>query len=122
MRVWHGGYRRHLEIDYDSASRRHALPPFAGDRLGPVAGADGDLDRHQRAGPRTRFELATTAGSAIGTSTFLVIGAFGLAPVLAVIAPWYDVLRWLGAAYLVYLGVKQFRAAPAAAQAPRRRP
>ena len=64
----------------------------------------------------TRFGLATTAGSAIGTSTFLVIGAFGLAPVLALIAQWYDVLRWLGAAYLVYLGVKQFRAA---SQAPR---
>ena len=27
----------------------------------------------------TRFGLATTAGSAIGTSTFLVIGAFGKA-------------------------------------------
>ena len=67
----------------------------------------------------TRFGLATTAGSAIGTSTFLVIGAFGLAPLLALIAPWYDVLGWLGAAYLVYLGVKQFRAAPAASQAPR---
>ena len=48
-----------------------------------------------------------------------MIWAFGLAPVLALIAPWYDVLRWLGAAYLVYLGVKQFRAAPAASQVPR---
>jgi len=48
-----------------------------------------------------------------------VIGAFGLAPALALIAPWHDILRWLGAAYLVYLGVKQFRAAPTASQAPR---
>ena len=37
----------------------------------------------------TRFGLATTASLAIDTSTFLVIGAFGLAPVLAVISPWY---------------------------------
>ena len=50
----------------------------------------------------TRFGLATAASSAIGTSTILVIGAFGLASVLALTASWYDVMRWLGAAFLVY--------------------
>ena len=65
----------------------------------------------------TRFELATAAGSAIGTSTILVIGAFGLASVLALTASWYDVLRWLGAAFLVYFRVKQFGAAPVVSQA-----
>ena len=37
----------------------------------------------------------------------------------ALIAPWHDVLRWLGAAYLINLGVKKFCAARTASQAPR---
>lgn len=52
--------------------------------------------------------LGTLAGNAI----LLAVGGFGMAWVLAVLADWFDLLRWAGAAYLVYLGIKQWLAKP----------
>lgn len=62
----------------------------------------------------TRFGLATTFGASLGNAVLVVAGAAGLAPILGLLTDWFDVLRWLGAAYLVYLGVMQWRAPPVA--------
>ena len=49
-----------------------------------------------------------------GTSSALVIQLaliiFGLTETMQVLAQWFDRLRWLGVAYLVYLGLRQWLA------------
>ena len=55
--------------------------------------------------------LATVAGETLGIAVQLVIAAAGLSSLLNVVAEAFDWLRWAGAAYLVYLGIKQWRSA-----------
>ncbi len=51
--------------------------------------------------------LLTVAGGISGV-VLLVIGAtLGMSTVMALMANWFDVLRWAGAAYLVWLGVSR---------------
>jgi threonine/homoserine/homoserine lactone efflux protein len=58
-----------------------------------------------------RTGLATVAGASSGNAVLVVAGAAGLTTLLALAADLFEVLRWAGVAYLVYLGVKQWRAA-----------
>lgn len=58
----------------------------------------------------TRHGLKTVAGTSIATSILLIIGGLGMASVFGLLAEWFEILRWLGAAYLVWLGVQQWRA------------
>lgn len=60
-----------------------------------------------------RAGVLNVLGTLAGNAVLLAIGGFGMAWVLAFLAGWFDILRWIGAAYLVYLGVKQWRAPPA---------
>jgi homoserine/homoserine lactone efflux protein len=71
-----------------------------------------------------------TFGLILGFWTQLAVVAVGLGAVIATSALAFAVVKWLGVAYLVYLGVRQWRApllvlpsgsAPAAAPVPRRR-
>ncbi|MDH3997991.1 MAG: LysE family translocator [Desulfuromonadales bacterium] len=55
--------------------------------------------------------LFTVAGATMGVAIQLVIAAIGLASLLNVVAEAFEWLRWAGAAYLVYLGIKQWRSA-----------
>jgi threonine/homoserine/homoserine lactone efflux protein len=56
-----------------------------------------------------RTGLATVAGASSGNAVLVVAGAAGLTTLLALAAEAFEVLRWAGVAYLVYLGVKQWR-------------
>src|SRR3546814_17503383 len=58
-----------------------------------------------------RTGLATVAGSSSGNAVLVAAGALGLTTLLALAAELFEVLRWAGVAYLVYLGVKQWRQA-----------
>src|SRR3546814_730609 len=58
-----------------------------------------------------RIGLATVAGSSSGNAVLVAAGALGLTTLLALAAELFEVLRWAGVAYLVYLGVKQWRQA-----------
>lgn len=58
-----------------------------------------------------RTGLATVAGSTSGNALLVAAGALGLTTVLALAAELFEVLRWAGVAYLVYLGLRQWRAA-----------
>ncbi len=58
-----------------------------------------------------RPALATVAGETLGIAVQLGIAAIGLTSLLHAVAGAFEWLRWTGAAYLVYLGVKQWRSA-----------
>jgi homoserine/homoserine lactone efflux protein len=55
--------------------------------------------------------LATVAGETVGIAVQLIIAAVGLTSLLTVVAGAFEWLRWAGAIYLVYLGIKQWRGA-----------
>lgn len=58
----------------------------------------------------TRFGLLTLAGTAAAMVLQLALVGYGLATALGEIGAWLDWLRWLGALYLVWLGMRQWRA------------
>jgi threonine/homoserine/homoserine lactone efflux protein len=60
----------------------------------------------------TRFGLLTVAGTSAAIAVQLGLTALGLTAVLGTLAIWFDWLRWLGVCYLLYLGIRQWRAAP----------
>jgi len=55
--------------------------------------------------------LSTVAGATVGIAVQLIVAAIGLTSLLNVVADAFEWLRWAGAAYLVYLGIKQWRSA-----------
>jgi threonine/homoserine/homoserine lactone efflux protein len=63
-----------------------------------------------------RRAIATVAGATAGVAVQLGIAVVGLASLLQVVAQWFEVLRWLGVAYLVFLGVRQWQSAARALQ------
>jgi len=71
--------------------------------------------------------LASSAGTGLGGLVHVLAAALGLSALLAQSAEAFMVLKWIGAAYLVYLGVRTLRTAsvdalppPAAGVAPPR--
>jgi threonine/homoserine/homoserine lactone efflux protein len=64
-------------------------------------------------GHGTRAGLLTVAGTSSAVVVHLGVTALGMTAVLGFLAEWFEALRWIGVAYLVWLGVQQWRAAPA---------
>ena len=62
-----------------------------------------------------RPALATVVGTTLGNALLLTAIALGLSWVLANALILFDVMRWAGAAYLIYLGVQAWRGAAKAA-------
>ncbi|MBU2515511.1 LysE family translocator [bacterium] len=56
-----------------------------------------------------RRALATVTGETLGIAFQLIVAAIGLVSLLNAVAELFELLRWSGAAYLVYLGIKQWR-------------
>jgi threonine/homoserine/homoserine lactone efflux protein len=53
--------------------------------------------------------LANVAGIQAGIGVVLVVLIAGLASVMSFISQWFDILRFVGAVYLIWLGVKLWR-------------
>lgn len=68
---------------------------------------------------RWRRVLPLVAGVAAGDALAMTVSLAGLGAVLAAAATAFTVLKWVGAAYLVWLGVTLWRA-PVGAAAPMR--
>lgn len=58
----------------------------------------------------TRRGLATVAGSSAGTALLIAGGAVGLSALFAFLSEIFEIVRWLGAAYLIWLGINAWRA------------
>jgi threonine/homoserine/homoserine lactone efflux protein len=54
----------------------------------------------------SRAGLMNVAGTQAGFVIWLGIAAMGLGAAIKLMGTWFDVLRWAGAAYLVWLGIK----------------
>jgi homoserine/homoserine lactone efflux protein len=60
-----------------------------------------------------RYGLLTVAGTSSAMVLQLALTALGMTEFLKNAAALFEVVRWLGVAYLLYLGIKQWVAAPA---------
>ena len=65
-----------------------------------------------------RASLATMSGCLIALLGMMCISAAGLGALLQAFPSVFDALRWGGAAYLAYLGIRTWRATPPAVAAP----
>lgn len=56
-----------------------------------------------------RAGLANVAGTQAGIALMIVIAGIGLTTVIEAMGHWFEVLRWLGAAYLIWMGWQMLR-------------
>jgi homoserine/homoserine lactone efflux protein len=63
-------------------------------------------------GPRRA--LFTVAGGAVGFVTVIALSMFGIGALLQASLAWLVALKWIGGAYLVWLGIGVWRASPLA--------
>jgi threonine/homoserine/homoserine lactone efflux protein len=59
-----------------------------------------------------RYGLLTVAGTSAAMVVQLALTALGMTELLGLLGAWFDWLRWAGVAYLVWLGIAQWRAPP----------
>jgi homoserine/homoserine lactone efflux protein len=60
----------------------------------------------------TRYGLLTVAGTSSAIVVQLALATLGLTATLDILAGWFAWIRWIGVTYLLYLGVRQWAAAP----------
>src|SRR5258708_31128328 len=65
-----------------------------------------------------RAGLVTVAGTSAGSAVLLAAIALGLSWILNHALAWFEMLRWVGAAYLIWLGIQAWRGAAGGAPLP----
>jgi homoserine/homoserine lactone efflux protein len=61
----------------------------------------------------SRYGLLTVAGTSSAMVVQLALAAIGLNELLGTLGAWFEWVRWIGVAYLIYLGIAHWRAPPA---------
>jgi homoserine/homoserine lactone efflux protein len=56
--------------------------------------------------------VLTVCGATAGSAVLLALGAFSMAWVFTLLSEWIIWIRWIGAGYLIFLGIRQWRAKP----------
>jgi threonine/homoserine/homoserine lactone efflux protein len=64
-----------------------------------------------------RKALFTIAGGVLGFTVLIALSMFGIGALLQASLGWLKVLKWLGGAYLVWLGIQVWRSPPIGPQA-----
>ncbi len=59
-----------------------------------------------------RKALYTIAGGALGFTTLIALSMFGIGALLKASIVWLAVMKWVGGAYLVWLGIQVWRSPP----------
>jgi threonine/homoserine/homoserine lactone efflux protein len=59
-----------------------------------------------------RYGLLTVAGTSSAMVVQLGLTVLGMTELLGTLGAWFEWIRWIGVAYLIYLGVTQWRAPP----------
>jgi len=59
----------------------------------------------------TRAGLLTVLGNGLGLSILVAAATLGMTSMMVFVAEWFDIIRWAGAAYLVWLGIWRLHAA-----------
>ncbi len=57
----------------------------------------------------SRAGLLNVLGTQIGVIIWLAIAALGLGAAIKMVGVWFDLIRYIGAAYLIWLGIKMYR-------------
>src|ERR1700720_647169 len=78
--------------------------------LALIPGPTGAVIIAKNAAYGARFGLRTVAGTSTAIMVQLALTGLGLSAALGTLGGWFEWLRWIGAAYLVYLGIAQWRA------------
>ena len=60
----------------------------------------------------TRYGLITVLGTSSAMVVQLALFALGMTALLGVMAQWFEWVRWAGVAYLLWIGLRQWRAEP----------
>jgi homoserine/homoserine lactone efflux protein len=60
----------------------------------------------------TRYGLLTVAGTSSAMVVQLALTVLGMSALLGTLAQWFEWIRWIGVAYLLWLGIRQWRAEP----------
>src|ERR1043165_755851 len=60
-----------------------------------------------------RYGLLTVAGTSSAMVLQLALTVLGMTELLGTLGTWFEWIRWIGVAYLIYLGVTQWRGASA---------
>src|SRR5687768_2349978 len=65
-----------------------------------------------------RYGLLTVAGTSSAMMLQLAVTALGMTELLATLGSWFEWVRWIGVAYLLYLGVSYWRGGAGGAPRP----
>ena len=57
----------------------------------------------------TRTALYSVMGASSGNAVLIILAAVGITSILALLSDVFEIIRWVGAGYLVYLGIREWR-------------